>query len=78
MGYHNWTTYACNGTFYEGSQQNMRVTERGDYIETLLYTGENRTCGVFTVQPAASAHSAKSSVRKALLNGTSFGLETLQ
>ncbi|XP_075555125.1 uncharacterized protein LOC142587769 isoform X3 [Dermacentor variabilis] len=60
MGYHNWTTYACNGTFYEGSQQNMRVTERGDYIETLLYTGENRTCGVFTVQPAASASMQKS------------------
>ncbi|XP_054927958.2 uncharacterized protein [Dermacentor andersoni] len=56
MGYHNWTTYTCNGAFYQRSQQNMRVTEtgRGDYIEKLLYTGANQTCGVLVVKPVTS------------------------
>ncbi|XP_037576003.1 uncharacterized protein LOC119458245 isoform X2 [Dermacentor silvarum] len=56
MGYHNWTTYACTGTFDTGNQQEMRVTEkeREVYIETLLYSGINHTCGVFMVRPDTS------------------------
>ncbi|XP_070378379.1 uncharacterized protein [Dermacentor albipictus] len=56
MGYHNWTTYDCNGRFVRGSQQEMNVTEteHGDYIEKLLYMGANQTCGVFAVKPVTS------------------------
>lgn len=60
MGYHNWTTYACTGTFDTGKQQQMRVTaqnERQDYNEILLYSGANYTCGVFIVQPVATSGS---------------------